>query len=105
MKFKSGLIVHVPDANPDQDKTELKTETYSLEVRMVQNQKQALNAAREMADKGVDSLMLCPGFTNEDVAEISQAAGQNTGVTVARGDGPSSKIAQEAMSKAGWFDK
>ncbi|HMA61952.1 MAG TPA: DUF6506 family protein [bacterium] len=105
MKFKSGLIVHVPDANPNQDKTELKTETYSLEVRMVQNQKQAVDAAREMADQGVDSLMLCPGFTNEDVAKISQAVGKKTGVTVARGDGPSSKIAQEAMAKAGWFNK
>jgi len=29
--------------------------------------------------------------------------GPNVGITVARGDGPSSKISMEAMKKAGWF--
>jgi hypothetical protein len=46
---------------------------------------------------------LCPGFTHKDVAEIQDAAGENVGITVARGDSKSSKIAIEAMKKAGWW--
>jgi len=38
-----------------------------------------------------------------DVAEISEAVGENVGVFVARGDGPSNKISREVMRGEGWF--
>ncbi|MCD6083532.1 hypothetical protein J7J59_05435 [Candidatus Aerophobetes bacterium] len=38
-----------------------------------------------------------------DVAEISEAVGENVGVFVARGDGPSNKISREVMTGEGWF--
>jgi hypothetical protein len=47
--------------------------------------------------------MLCPGFTHKDIAEIAEAVGPNVSVTVARGDGPSSRVTAEVFRKEGWF--
>jgi len=54
-------------------------------------------------EEGIHSILLCPGFTHQNVAEISKAVGENVGVSVARGDGPSSKITKEVMKREGWF--
>ena len=54
-------------------------------------------------EEGIEAIILCPGFTHKDIAEIQELVGANVGITVARGDGPSSKISMEAMKKAGWF--
>ena len=43
--------------------------------------------------------MLCPGFTHRDIAEIAEVVGENVGVNVARGDGPSTRIAMEIIGK------
>ena len=39
------------------------------------------------------------------MVEISEAVGKNVGVSVARGDGPSSKVVKEVMKREGWFCK
>ena len=54
-------------------------------------------------EEGVHSILLCPGFTHRDVAEIAEAVGKNVGVFVARGDGPSHRITMEVMKMEGWF--
>jgi len=62
-----------------------------------------LNWQKQYAiDKEIHSMILCPRFDHEEVAEISDAVGNNVGVTVAS-EGPSSRIAKEAMEEAGWF--
>jgi|GEM_PF-5327143 len=40
-----------------------------------------------------------------DIAEISEAVGENVGVFVARGDGPSNRISREVMRREGWFSE
>jgi hypothetical protein len=54
-------------------------------------------------EEGIHSILLCPGFTHQNVAEISEAVGNNVGISVARGDDPSSKIAKDIMKREGWF--
>ena len=74
------------------------------EIAELHKQQQALESCDEIVKKeGIHSIMLCPGFTHQNVAEISEAVGKNVGVSVARGDGPSSKIAKEVMKREGWF--
>jgi len=105
MLFKSLFIAHVPDADPEQHQTELETGMYKLFVRLVKDQEQALKIVTDLVDKEhIHSIALCPGFSYQEVAEIAQMAGPDVGVTVARGDGKSSRIAKQAMEKAGWFD-
>jgi len=50
-------------------------------------------------------MLLCPGFTHRDVAEVSEAVGENVGVSVARGDGSSNRISMEVMRSEGWFSE
>jgi len=40
-----------------------------------------------------------------DVAEISKAVGEDLGVFVARGDGPSNRISMQVMKSEGWFSE
>lgn len=44
-----------------------------------------------------------PGHSNADVGAIAAAVGDGVGVSVARGDARSSRVAVKAMEKAGWF--
>ena len=105
MKFKSGFIALVPDSDTEEHRCSLETSCYEFKARLVRNQKEAVAAGKELAEKeGIHSLILCPGFTHEQIAEISRAVGDETGVAVARGDGPSSKIASQAIREAGWGD-
>ena len=106
MVFKALFLAHTPDAEPKKHQSVIETSKYKLFVILVRDQKQALEISKEFVEReGVCSILLCPGFTNKDVAELSEAVGKNVGVSVARGDGPSSRIGLEAMKKAGWFSK
>jgi Family of unknown function (DUF6506) len=100
MAFKAAFIAHAPDGDPEKAKALVQTPKYKLFVVVVQNQEQAIQTARRLVeDEGVESILLCPGFTNKDVAGISEAVGENCGVCVARGDGPSSRIAVEVIAR------
>ena len=54
---------------------------------------------------GIDCLLLCPGFTNYNVSEISQIAGEKVAVAVARGDGPGNKITIAARKRENYPQK
>lgn len=105
MKFRSLFLAIAPDADMEKHQSKIETEKYVLYVNLAQNQQEALDVAKKYArDKGIHSMILCPGFDHEDVAQISDAVGNDVGVTVARGDSPSSRTAKEAMEEADWFD-
>ncbi|HZL82005.1 MAG TPA: DUF6506 family protein [Candidatus Deferrimicrobium sp.] len=104
MAFTSLFMAHAPDADPERDACLLATEKYKLYVRLVKGQAQALEVCRTLVkEKGIEAIILCPGFTHKDIAEIQELVGPTVAITVARGDGPSSKISMEAMKKAGWL--
>ncbi|MCD6567666.1 MAG: hypothetical protein J7K94_02905 [Dehalococcoidia bacterium] len=104
MVFKSAFIAHTPDAEPLKHHWIMETSMYRLFTVFVRNQEQAINVCRKLVrEDGVQSIILCPGFTHANVAGIAQAVGESISVNVARGDGPSSKAAIEAMTGAGWF--
>jgi biotin synthase-related radical SAM superfamily protein len=104
MAFKVVFIAHTPDAEPEKHQCVVETPKYKLLVRLVENQEQAVEVCKKLVrEDGIHSVLLCPGFTHQNVAEISEAVGKNVGVSVARGDGPSSKIAKEVMKREGWF--
>ena len=104
MAFKVLFIAHTPDADPDKHRVVLETGKYKLTTVLVRNQAQALSACRDMAEKeGIHSVMLCPGFTHKDIAEIVAATENRVSVCVARGDGPSSALTQEALKKNGFL--
>jgi hypothetical protein len=104
MAFKTLFIAHTPDAEPAKHRCVLETGKYKLTTVLVRNQAQALEAARQtVKEDGIHSVLLCPGFTHKDIAEIAEAVGPHVGVTVARGGGPGGRATAEAFRKEGWF--
>jgi hypothetical protein len=104
MPFTALFIAHVPDADPTRDRSLLETDLYRLFSVLVRNTDQAVAVCQELvAKEGVQSVLLCPGNTHRDVAQIVAALGAGVSVSVARGDSPSMRVAAKAMEEAGWF--
>jgi len=106
MAFKAVFLAHAPDADAEKHKCIIDTGKYKLFVVVVKDQDQAVEVCRKLVEEeGIHSVLLCPGFTHRDVAEIAKAVGENVGVFVARGDGPSHRASMEVMRREGWFSK
>jgi hypothetical protein len=104
MAFKTLFMAHSLDADKEKHRAAIQTGKYGLFVVVVRNQAEALEVSREFrAKEKIDSILLCPGFTHGDAAEIFAALGNQVSVSVARGDGPSSRLAVEAMAREGFF--
>ena len=104
MAFKVLSISMSPDADLKKHRCEIDTGKYQLFSVVVRNPGEAVDVCREFVKaRNIDSVLLCPGFTNRDVADISKTVGADVGVSVARSDGPGGKLAMAAMRKAGWF--
>ena len=104
MAFKVVFLAHTPDAETEKHRCVIETSRYKLFVRLVKDQEQAVEVCKKLVkDEGIHSILLCPGFTHRDVAEIKEAVGENVAVAVSRGDGPSSRISKEVMKREGWF--
>jgi hypothetical protein len=78
----------------------------NIKVLLIQESKdEAIKVSKSIYEKEkIDAIMLCPGFTHNDVSEIFQALEGKVSVNVARGDGPSSKISQAVIQKE-YFNK
>ena len=107
MAFKVVFLAHAPDAEPNEHMCVIETpKYYKLFVVVVKDQNQAIEVCKKLVkEEGIHSILLCPGFTHRDVAEISKAVGGNVGVFVARGDGPSNRVSMEVMKREGWFSE
>jgi hypothetical protein len=104
MAFKVVFLAHTPDAEPEKHRCVVETSKYKLFVVLVKDQDQAVEECKNLVkEEGIHSILLCPGFTHRDIAEITGAVGDNVAVAVARGDGPSGKVVKEVMKREGWF--
>lgn len=100
MAFKAVFIAHAPDADIEKHKSLIDTGKYKLYTCVVKSQQEALSVCRDLYEKDkIDSVLLCPGFTHHDVAEIFEALGGKVAVCVSRGDGPSSKITGPVLQR------
>ena len=106
MAFKVLFLAHAPDADKEKHRSVIETGMYQLFSLVVKNQKEALEVCSDFVEReDIDSILLCPGFTHNDVAEIARLVGANVAVSVARGDGPSAKASLEARRRAGYLGK
>jgi hypothetical protein len=97
--FKVCFIAHARDADHTIHRTIIETGTYRLHSVVVRNQGEAVEVTRRLVEEeGVQSILLCPGFTHQNVAEIQGLVKGKAGVFVARGDGPSSAITKKART-------
>lgn len=100
MAFKALFLAHAPDADYERHNSVIETGRYKLFTFVVKNQAEAIKVSKNIYKKEeIDAIMLCPGFTHSDVAEIFQALEGKVSVNVSRGDGPSNKIAQPVLQR------
>jgi len=105
MAFKTLFIAHAPDADYKKHKSIIDTGKYWLLTSVVKSQDEAIKLSKSIYEKEkIDAIILCPGFSHSDVAEIFQALDGKVSVNVARGDGLSSRIAQTVIQKE-FFNK
>ena len=105
MSFKALFIAHAPDADYKKHNSMIETGKYKLLTYVVKSQEEAIAVSKSAFEKDkIDAILLCPGFTHSNVSEIFQALEGKVSVSVARGDGPSSKISQAVLQKE-WFSK
>ncbi len=101
MAFKAVFLAHASDAEPDKDRSIIETSVYKLFTVVVQDQAQAVEECKKLVkEEGVHSVLLCPGFTDKNVAEITEAVGENVGVAVSRGNSPGRRVPAEVRIKA-----
>jgi hypothetical protein len=105
MAFKALFIAHAPDADYEKHNSIIDTGKYKLLSFVVKSQDEAVKVAKTIYEKEkIEAILLCPGFTHSDVSEIFQALEGKVSVSVARGDGPSSKISQAVIQRE-WYSK
>lgn len=103
MAFRVLFLAHTSDAEPQKHRCVIETPKYKLFVVLVKDQNQAVEVCKKLVrEEGIHSILLCPGFTHRDVAEIAEAVGENVAIAVARGDGPSGRISGEIRKREGW---
>ena len=106
MAFKVLFLAHAPDADKEKHRSAITTGMYQLFSVVVRNQAESIEVCRDFVEKeNIDSVLLCPGFTHGDVAEIVKAVGNEVAVSVARGDGPSGKASLAARKREGYLAK
>ena len=104
MAFRVLFLAHASDANKEIHQSAIDTGMYQLYSVVVKNQEEAVEVSADFEKrKHIDSILLCPGFRHSDVAEIAKTVGKNVAIAVARGDGPSSRVSQEARKREGYF--
>ncbi len=106
MAFRVLFLTHAPDADKKIHRSAIDTGMYQLYTVVVKNQEEAVKVSADFVkSKQIDTILLCPGFRHSDVAEIAQTVGKNVAIAVARGDGPSSRVSQEARKREGYSAK
>ena len=101
MSFNVLFMAHSPDANSSKHYSKIDTGKFKLWSIVVKDQAEALRVSRTQVEENqIDSILLCPGFTHSDVAEIFNAFEGKVGVSVARGDGLSGRITAMARQRA-----
>ena len=101
MAFKVVFLAHASDAEPEKDRSLVEASTYKLFSIVVKDQVQAVEECKKLVkEEGIHSVLLCPGFSERNVAEITEAVGENVGVAVARGESPGRRIPAEVRKRA-----
>jgi len=101
MAFKAAFLAHASDAEPERDRSIIETSVYKLFTVVVKSQAQAVEECKKLVeDEGIHSVLLCPGFSDKNVAEITEAVGETIGVAVARGDSPGRRVPAKVRIKA-----
>lgn len=104
--FKEAVVVMALDGDPKKHRATIKTNKLEVTTVLIglMDFDQAVDVCKDLVQKeGVQSILLCPGFTHQAIARIATAVGGRAAVNIARGDIPSTNMVSEILAKEGWF--
>jgi hypothetical protein len=103
--FKAASIIMAKGADPARHRATVKGDEfeYTMVASPLFDFARATQVAKELAQQGIQSLVLCPGFTHEAAAMIRQAVGEGVAINTARGDVPSTMMTAQILTKEGWL--
>ena len=107
MAFKEAVIVMALGGDPEKHRVSIKTPRVEVTTVLIEmdNFDQGAEVCKDLVkNQGVQSILLCPGFTHKAIAQIVDAVGPGVALNVARGDVPSTLMVGEILAKEGWFE-
>jgi len=101
--LKELFIIKVPQLDQETPRTEIILPHYEFYTLLVEDYNMALDLGSKLVqEKKIHAVILCAGFTNEEVGDLTRELGHDVGVLIARGDGRTSSIVNQAIENAGW---
>jgi hypothetical protein len=104
--FKAAAVIMAMGADPARHRAKVKGDQFEIATVAVPlfDFEKAASVCKELVEKeGVQSLVLCPGFTHEGVAMIRAAVGEGLPINIARGDVPSTLATAQILTQEGWL--
>jgi hypothetical protein len=104
--FKAANVIMAMGADPAKHRASVKGDNFELitVATPLFDFNRAAMVCKELAEKdGVQSIILCPGFTHEGIAMVRKAVGEGVPINVARGDVPSTMATAQILTKEGWL--
>jgi hypothetical protein len=104
--FKAASIIMAKGADPAKHRATVKGDQfeYTMVASPLFDFDRAARIAKELVEqRGIQSIILCPGFTHEGVAIVRQAVGEGVAINTARGDVPSTMMTAQILTKEGWL--
>jgi hypothetical protein len=102
--FKAANAIMTPNADPVKHRASVKGDQFEYTTVIVPllNFDRAAQVCKELVEKeGIQSIILCPGFSHEGVAKIRSAVGEGLPINVSRGDVPSTMMTAQILVKEG----
>lgn len=104
--FKAVTVSMAPNADPTKHRVSVKVDQFEFIMVIIPlfNFDQAAQICKELVEKeGVQSILLCPGFSYEGVAKVQSAVGEGIPIMASRGDIPSTMMTTQILAKEGWL--
>jgi len=103
MSLREAFIILVPEVDPRVNRTEIVLANYEFYTILVSNFEMAkVEAKKIVKEKDIHGVILCAGFSNENVGDMSRELGDSVGTLVVRGDSRSNGIIDKAINDSKW---
>lgn len=100
MAFRSLFLAKSPDAEREKHRNVIETGKSVLHSVLVRNLEGAVDEYRTLSKKEkIDAIILCPGFTHGEVAELVKETGGKVTISISRSDGPGNGMIQEVFKR------
>ena len=86
MQIKVAFMAIMPESDSEKHRATINTPLEELTIVYVPDIDEAVKVSKELVEKGIKVINLCPGFGNSEVVRIAEAVGKDVIVGAVRFD-------------------